>query len=49
MDGVAPGCGNDASVGEDETGEDTATVCRKGNVFGVDIGKLEAARLVSSH
>lgn len=37
MDGVIIGCRDDTFVGEDETSDDSATVRREGNVFGVEI------------
>jgi len=34
---VVIGCRDNAFVGEDETGDDGATVCREGNMFGVEV------------
>jgi len=37
MDGVVVGCRDNTLVGENETGDDSATVCGEGDVFGVEV------------
>jgi len=37
MDGVVIGCRDNPFVGEDETGDDSTTVCGEGDVFRVEV------------
>jgi hypothetical protein len=37
VDGVVVGCRDNTFVGEDETSDDSTTMCREGNMFGVEV------------